>query len=179
MRYNEHMNEMKNSAFAAALADFHLPRYENLPDMGLYLEQTTKYINQCLQPLGCFELTGSMIRNYVKMGLVRNPVKKQYYREQIGYLIALTVLKPAMSLESIRKIFLLQQKAYEKSVAYDYFCAELESNVSFRFGFSEAPVGIPSSNALTKEMLRSGIIAVSHMIYLDACLRNIDQPEDQ
>ena len=65
------------SALADPMRAFRLPRYGELPDVGLYLEQTTKYINHYLKPLGCIEITGSMIRNYVKMGLVTNPVKKQ------------------------------------------------------------------------------------------------------
>jgi len=66
------------------MKDFRLPRYSQLPDMGLYLEQTAKYINQCLSALGSDEITGSMIRNYVKMGLVPNPVHKQYYAHHIS-----------------------------------------------------------------------------------------------
>ena len=49
-----------------AIRAFHLPRYQDLPDMGLYLEQTTQYLNHFLAPLGCMEVTSSMISNYVK-----------------------------------------------------------------------------------------------------------------
>ena len=74
-KYNRDMkNEMKKE-LADSIKLFHLPRYAELSDVGLYLEQTTKYINQCLAPLGCVEITGSMISNYVKKGLVANPVK--------------------------------------------------------------------------------------------------------
>ena len=38
---------------ADSMQNFHLPRYDELPNVGLYLEQTVKYINQCLHPLGC------------------------------------------------------------------------------------------------------------------------------
>ena len=72
------MKREMQTALAEAMATFRLPRYDQLPDMGLYLEQITKYINQCLAPLGCIEVTSSMIRNYVKMGLVNNPAHKQY-----------------------------------------------------------------------------------------------------
>ena len=72
------MKHTLKNELADMIRQFSLPRYEQLPNVGLYLEQTSKYINQCLQPLGFPETTGSMIRNYVKMGLVHNPIQKQY-----------------------------------------------------------------------------------------------------
>lgn len=71
---------------STGINEFHMPRYQELPDVGLYLEQTTKYINGYLEPLGCMEITSSMISNYVKKGYVASPIRKQYYREQIAQL---------------------------------------------------------------------------------------------
>ena len=72
---------------ADSVRTFRLPRYTEIPNVGLYLEQATKYVCEYLAPLGEFSLTPSMISNYVKKGLIDNPVKKQYNREQIAYLI--------------------------------------------------------------------------------------------
>jgi len=58
---------------------FKLPRYHELPTVGLYLEQTITYINDCLAPLGDITVTSSMISNYVKKGYIERPIKKQYY----------------------------------------------------------------------------------------------------
>ena len=69
---------------AASIRGFRLPRYAEIPTVGLYLAQTIKYINAHLAPLGCLELTGSMVSNYVKKGLIPAPVRKQYFPEQIG-----------------------------------------------------------------------------------------------
>ncbi|MGN0962588.1 MAG: DUF1836 domain-containing protein [Clostridia bacterium] len=157
---------------------FSLPRYDHLPDMGLYLEQTVTYINQCLEPLGCIGITGSMIRNYVKMGLVKNPCRKQYFKDQIGHLIVITILKPALSLEHIKKLFVLQEAAYPDEVAYDYFCAELENNLYFRFGLTDSVKAVGKSSSLEKEMLRSAVTSVSHIIYLDACFEWLAKNEE-
>ena len=78
---------------AASIENFRLPKYSEIPDVGLFLEQTTKYISQCLAPLGCVSLTSSMISNYVKMHLIESPVKRQYSREQIAYLIVIAIAK--------------------------------------------------------------------------------------
>ncbi len=169
--------EMKHD-LAQRLSEFHLPRYNELPDMGLYLEQTAKYINQCLAPLGCLEVTGSMIRNYVKMDLVSHPVKKQYYADQIAHLISITTLKSALPLDHIRLLFARQQKIYTNQVAYDYFCMEMENILKFRFGINQATQDIGVTSSVEKEMLRSGVIAVSHLIYINACLEWLAQKED-
>ena len=157
-------------ALSERLKDFHLPRYSELPNMGLYLEQTTKYINQCLAPLGCIEVTTSMIRNYVKMAMVSHPIKKQYYADQIAHLITITVLKSALSLDHISLLFERQRKIYSDQIAYDYFCMELENILNFRFGRNNTVEDIGVTSSVEKEMLRSGVIAVSHLIHINACL---------
>ncbi len=156
---------------ADAMQAFRLPRYAELTDVGLYLEQVTEYINGFLRPLGCVEITGSMIRNYVKKGLVANPVKKRYCADQIAHLFAIAVLKQVLSLENIGELFRRQGEIYDNKVAYDYFCMELENLIYFRFGRKETVADIGVTSTLEKEMLRSAIIAVSHEIYLNACFR--------
>ncbi|MBQ1264035.1 MAG: DUF1836 domain-containing protein [Oscillospiraceae bacterium] len=152
---------------------FRLPRYEQLPEFGLYLEQTTQYINQCLRPLGFFEITGSMIRNYVKMGLVKNPVQKRYDRDQISRLIVITLLKPALSLENIQLMLRLQSEAYADEMAYNYFAMELENVLFYRFGITPSLEQIGVTESVEKEMARSAITAISHMIYLNSCFRQL------
>lgn len=166
-------------ALAEQLEGFHLPRYSELPNMGLYLEQTTKYINQCLAPLGCIEVTVSMIRNYVKMEMVAHPVKKQYYADQIAHLITITVLKSALSLEHIDLLFKRQRKTYTDQIAYDYFCMELENILSYRFGLTDTIADIGVTSSIEKEILRSGVIAVSHLIHINACLECLNNAEEK
>ena len=68
-----------------------LPRYEQLPNVTLYRDQVIEYVALWMDPLSiCVEqpvITPSMINNYVKVGLVPAPVKKQYGREQIARLM--------------------------------------------------------------------------------------------
>ena len=45
------MNEHILSKMADPIHNFHLPRYQEIPDVGLYLEQTAKYIDSYLSPL--------------------------------------------------------------------------------------------------------------------------------
>lgn len=165
------MNTQQKQALADSMRGFHLPRYAELPKGGLYLKQTEQYINDCLAPLGNIEITSSMIRNYVKQGLVKNPVQKLYYADQIGYLICITLLKHAAPLECIQQMLCRQRKLYSEQTAYDYFCMEMENVLYCRFGLTDAIEDVGVTSSLEKEMFRSAITAVSHMIYLNACFK--------
>ena len=105
--------EMKRR-MAGSIRGFRLPRYAEIPTVGLYLEQTIKYINAYLAPLGCLELTGSMVSNYVKKGLIPAPVKKQYYPEQISYLFFVALAKNLTSMENIDLLIRFLARATKK-----------------------------------------------------------------
>jgi len=150
-----------------SIEDFRLPRYNELPDVGLYLEQVIKYINGYLVPLGCTELTSSMVSNYVKKGVISSPVKKQYSAEQIGYLFFVAVAKNVITIESIIKLIDMQKSAYEGKVAYNYFCDELESMLCQIYGIRNDIKPISERNTEQKMILRSVVIAASHIIYLN------------
>ena len=164
--------QMKN-AMAETVRDFRLPRYNEIPNVGLYLEQVTKYINDCLAPLESASLTGSMISNYVKRGLVPNPVKKQYNREQIAYLLYIAIAKNALSLDSISILFEMQKRTHEVKAVYDYFCTELEDFIFYVFGLKDDVEPAGSNSSDEKLILRNTIIAVAHQTYLNMCLRDI------
>ena len=85
------MEQMLRDHINASIETLHLPAYQEIPDVGLYLEQTAKYISDALAPIQDTPITGSMISNYVKKGLISKPVRKQYNREQIAQLIFIAV----------------------------------------------------------------------------------------
>lgn len=165
----EFMEERMKRDWGGSHKPFSLPRYEQLPNMGLYLEQTVKYLNQSLEQFGCIQVTGSMVRNYVKMGLVKNPIKRAYYADQIGHLMVITILKTVMPLENLRTMINSQKKVYSDEVAFDYFCSELENVLNYQFGYKTQFDAVGESESLIKTMLRTSTIAVSEIIYLNAC----------
>lgn len=112
---------------------FRLPRYQEIPDVGLYLEQATKYICRYLSPILETPLTASMISNYVKRGLLSSPVRKQYSRDQVAYLFFIAVAKNVLSLDALACFLRLQERTYPLEKAYDYFCRELENLLLFQF----------------------------------------------
>ena len=152
-----------------SLENFRLPRYSELPRMGLYLEQVVKYINEFLLAVGCAEITTSMVSNYVKKGIIPPPVKKQYYADQIAYLIFIAFIKNVISLENIVEIFDMQKRGFTMAMAYDYFCAEYENMLFFVFGLKERPdENLGVTQAEEKEFLRYVIISATNSVYISA-----------
>ena len=159
---------------ARSLENFRLPRYHEIPNVGLYLEQTAQYINDYLEAVlpGC--ITGSMISNYVKKGLIASPVKKQYSREQIAYLFFIAAAKNVLSLDALRNFIRLQQRTYTVEKAYNYFVEEFENLLLFCFELRPtlASVG-EDSLSNEKRLLYSCIASVTQKIYLEKCLEII------
>lgn len=151
---------------AQSVQDFALPLYDQIPNVGLYLEQTAKYISEYLSCLGQVSLTSSMISNYVKKKLISNPVKKLYSRDQIAHLIFIAVVKSVLSIEEIQLMLRLQQNTYSTQRAYDYFCAELQNVLLFTMGVKDTLSELGSDSSEEKGLLRSAIIAVAHKAYL-------------
>ena len=173
------MNETTREKMTAPIRDFHFPKYDEIPNVGLYLEQITKYINEYLAPFEELTITASMISNYVKKGLIANPVKKQYYREQIAYLFFIAAAKSVLSLDNIALFLEMQRATYPSKKAYDYFCMEFENVLAHVFGLKEELDTVGMDNTHEKTMLRNTIITIAHKIYLDKCFHLIRMENDE
>lgn len=160
---------------AVSIETFRMPRYREIPDVGLYLDQTVKYINRFLAPLGCMEITASMVSNYVKKGYIRGPEKKLYDAERIAYLFFIAIAKSALSMEHIARLFEMQKATYAGDVAYDYFCDELENTLHVLFGLKSELAQLGTTDTEAKTMLRSTITAVAHIIYLNNQFEALDE----
>lgn len=152
---------------AACAAGFALPRYIELPEMGLYLDQTVQYVNNCFRDFPGVELTTSMVSNYVKKGIISHPVKKKYTREQIASLVYIAVAKNVLSLENIEALFRIQQAHCTAAQAYNSFCEEMENCLPFVFGVSKTARDLAPDAPEEKFLLRSTILAASNKMYLD------------
>lgn len=170
------MKTSDKSNITETIKSFRLPRFHELPDVGLYLDQTTKYINGFISPLG-WEITGSMISNYVKKGLISNPVKKQYSALQIAYLFFIAIAKNALSMENIKKLLDIQKELYEPEIAYNYFCTEFENMLKHIFGITDEVKAVGTTNTEVREMCRGLIIAVVHIVHLKTYFEKIDIDE--
>lgn len=161
------MDQNIKAEIAASIKDFKLPDYESIPDVGLYLEQTVRYVADYLAPFPTFSITSSMVSNYVKKGLIANPVKKLYHREQIAYIFFIAVAKTMLSMEDIQLLIRLQKNSYATKIAYEYFCREFINILNFVFGLKDHLDEVGKDDTEEKNLFRNTIIAVSHKLYLD------------
>lgn len=161
------MKETTKQSISASVKDFRLPRYNEIPNVGLYLEQTSKYIADCLAPVQEAAITSSMISNYVKKGLISNPVKKQYNRDQIAHLMFIMLAKSVVSLDHLNLFIRLQERTYPTERAYNYLCDEFENLLQYVFGLKDTMESVGMDSTDEKIMLCNTIITIAHKIYLD------------
>ena len=164
---------------ARQIRDFRLPRYHEIPNVGLYLDQVAKYISEYLAPLGESPLTPSMISNYVKKHLIESPVKKQYSRDQIAYLFFIAVAKSILSLVALGNFIQVQKQSYPLPVAYDYFCRQLEGMLQFTFELTDTMDVVGEDVSDEKRLFFSCIAAVAQKIYLEKTLEAIAEAQKQ
>ena len=109
MNYNKDLIAGKLRRWEKYLENYRLPRWEDIPDMGLYMEQVIKLLKQYLDylPPDLKEaqfITPSTINNYVRMKVIPEPVKKRYYRIHIAYLIMVLTMKEGIEISLIQKL---------------------------------------------------------------------------
>lgn len=105
-------------------SNFSYPKWEDIPNIDLYLDQVLLYVNQVCAPISPDKdkrLTASMVNNYVKHGYLTKPDKKKYQRRQIARLIAITTLKSVFSIQEIAQTLNTLQTQASSDQLYDAF----------------------------------------------------------
>ncbi len=112
------------------ISKYHIPRWEELPDIDLYMDQVVTFIEKhiCVFPDEPSKkiITPSMVNNYVKLKLIPKPIKKRYNKVHLAYLIAISFLKQIVTIEKIRDGIMFQAEINGKKDAYNLFCEEQE-----------------------------------------------------
>ena len=105
-------------------SNFSYPKWEDIPNIDLYLDQVLLYVNQVCAPISPDKdkgLTASMVNNYVNHGYLTKPDKKKYQRKQIARLIAITTLKSVFSIQEIAQTLNTLQTQASSDQLYDAF----------------------------------------------------------
>lgn len=126
--------------YSEDIEKFHLPRWIELPNVALYLDQVVSLLESYLANYLKEEnekddkfITKTMINNYVKHGVVKPPINKKYNKEHMAYLFVVFTLKQVYSMEDIKKLIELGIKTSPVNQAYDLFCNELEKAIKLTF----------------------------------------------
>ncbi len=121
--------------------EYHYPRWEDFPDVDLYMDQVIELVNGYMSGLSDVLgddalITPSMINNYVKSKTMSPPVKKRYSRSHIAYIIMICTLKQTFSMSEIQTLIedddvkgLYNAFAEAQEEAYKNAVASIESEL--------------------------------------------------
>lgn len=164
------MSDLTVERLIQEILDYRCPRYEELPVIPLYSDQVIDALNHYTAPFFLpgdeQALTPAMINNYVKQHLLPPPVKKRYDREQLARLYCICLLKRVFTISEIKGLLEVQTRSYPFSVAYNYFCVELEK--ALQATFSTRDFSAPSSaNRVTpeSELVRSSALCFANKMF--------------
>lgn len=125
-----------------SIIKFHIPRWSELPNIDLYMDQVLNYIEEAIPDIFQANLeepviTKTMINNYVKHDIIEAPVKKKYNQLHIAKLIVITFLKQVYSIGDIKKLIELAVTTSPVDIAYNQFCDVLEQSLHSTFSREE------------------------------------------
>ncbi|MBQ3562079.1 MAG: DUF1836 domain-containing protein [Clostridia bacterium] len=189
---DELLLEQKYALICEKLASHKLPRWENFPDIELYMDQVVAVMEKALalyNKVGAEEsklITPSIINNYVKLKVIPAPNKKKYNREHLAYLVMICILKQTLAISSIVKIIESNLESKTISELYNEFCSIYENVIPFaNMGeafFDEDDVNLldncDSENDVNSFILKSAILSTAGKFVCEEMLSAMSH-EDQ
>ena len=172
------MNKKENS-----IDKFHIPRWNELPNIDLYLDQVVNLINSTLSPYIFLNndekkenvqvLTKTMINNYVKNNLIEAPEKKLYSKIQLAKLFVICILKQVYSMQDIKTLISIALENTTAEEKYDSFCNLFEECLRCTFNQKDF-VDTKSDNS---HLLRTVLLSCSYKIYVQNITLNEKKEE--
>lgn len=103
------MDESELKKIIEELSSFEQLKFAGIPDIDLYMDQVTTFIDEKLSYLKRNKedsiLTKTMINNYTKAGILMPPKKKKYSRQHMVLIILTYYLKQVLSIGDIQDLF--------------------------------------------------------------------------
>lgn len=118
MGYDRELITHKLTRWERAVEGFALPKWENIPDIGLYMDQVIVLLSQYLglifpdnrqeddseESSEAKIFSAAAVNNYVRLKIMPAPEKRKYYRVHIAYLIMIFTLKQAVSINIVKEM---------------------------------------------------------------------------
>lgn len=155
--------------------NFHIPRWNDLPNIDLYMDQVLNYIESSLKDYIKVEsdekfITKTMINNYVKQGIINPPINKKYNRLHIAELFAICILKQVYSISEVKSLIKLALEANSAENSYNRFCDYLTDSLISTFNGTE----YSSNTTLTPEqyLLKNAVQSFANKLYVQITYLN-------
>lgn len=126
--------------YAKKISRQHIPTWNELPEVDLYMDQVIIYIESHMKDFVSKNtkfITKSMVNNYVKQNIMPAPVNKKYSKTHLAYLIMICILKQILPLPDVKK--LINKKISKSSIedTFDTFCKSYNKAVSAIIGLAK------------------------------------------
>lgn len=153
------------------IKDFHLPRWNELPNIDLYIDQLVCLLENSLS--GYIKndnekedkiITKTMINNYVKQNVIKPPINKKYNKDHMASLFVIFVLKQVYSINDIKKLISLAIDTSPIDQSYNRFCSELEKAI--RIVFAEKNYVKNSKLSEEQYILRNVVQSFANKLYV-------------
>lgn len=156
------------------MCSFHCPRWYELPEISLYMDQVLSLIEKALaifvnESEGKIA-TSTMINNYVKHKVVPPPTKKRYNREHLAYLIIVSLSKRVLSMSEICDLLALLLNQYSIDKVYNIFGDELEYALKSTFGDCTSLEQCTTPNEPAFTVLRATLMALANKMLAQTLL---------
>lgn len=176
--------EAAYAELAQRMCSLHLSRLSELSRIELYLDQLLTLVSMELSFMcvpGETLVTGSMVNNYVKQGVVPAPHKKRYTRRHVATLLFVCAFKRVFSIAQVAELMgLVYASGADLALLYDEACAALERALAARFsseGAHESERGIrvvdekgdPVAPGLAR-LLDSAVATLAAKVYVEKTL---------
>lgn len=169
------MNEQKHEleTWCKEMQTYHIPRWDELPDFELYMDQVISFIEKCLSlPLGSDSakiITPAMINNYVKLKMIPAPHRKKYARKHLAYLIAISFLKQVITISEIKDGINYQFQLHGAKKSYDIFCEEQER--ALRLTVLREQITSDKEEKLENLAMRMATISFSSKVFAEKAIK--------
>lgn len=114
------------------LHNYRLPDWNEIPDIGLFMDQVITLLTQYLDYLppelkADSTITPAAINNYVRMKIMPKPRKKRYYRLHIACLLMICIMKQTLSISLVQQLIPTDLPQEEFEATYRTFTQQHRS----------------------------------------------------
>lgn len=188
MQYDKRQVAEKLVRWERFLGSYHLPEWEELPQIELYLDQVIALVNNYLgffvyDPAEEKLLTPSMVNNYVKLRLIPAPVRKKYGRKHIALLLMVCTFKQSLSMAAMSEMLPLddEEQIHQEYVRFIASYQRISRYVVQQAKASAEPIYDETSDTGTEvsDLVVGSAIAASFARLLAGKLIALHLPQEQ
>ena len=151
--------------------NLHIPRWKELPNVDLYLDQVVTLVNETLSSFlsntgsdeGNLIWTKNMINNYVKNKIIEPPIKKKYNKNHLAKFFVICVLKEVYKINDIKILIGLALESSPIEIAYDNFCKLFEKSLDCVFQKTDFIDNYSTNDR--KYLLKTVLLSCAYAIY--------------